>query len=348
MLLAWLLSLLGLLFVFEASVAQSMTMFGHQYHFVRHQSQWLAAGTILMLVVSFIPPQWYRQAAVVVYTAGVILLGLVLIPGIGVSINGARRWLALGNLSFQPVEIMKLGLVLFFAHWLSHHQRWQPFVFLAGLPIGLVLLQPDLGSTLIVVSIAVGMYFLAGGTLKSISILGAAGLVGLILLVTTSSYRWQRVQTFINLESDPLGTGFHVRQITLALGSGGWFGQGIGKSRQKFSYIPEVSNDSIFAIVAEELGFVGSLVVLAGFGWFVKSLFSCLKATQHQPYLYLLAAGVTLWLTAQIILNLAAVVVVVPLTGLPLPFFSYGGSALVMLLLATGVASAAARYSTRS
>lgn len=347
MLLAVFLSLIGLLFVFEASVAQALEIFGDQYHFVRQQAIWLVIGTIGMVITSFIPPTWYQKITGLIYGASLGLLSLVFFPGIGMAINGAQRWIRLPGFSLQPIEVVKLALVLFFADWLSRHQRVRPFILLTGIPVGLLLLQPDMGSTLIVLSMAFGMLFLAGGSLKKIAWLGLFGLITLLVLVMVSPYRQQRVQTFLNPEADPLGSGFHVRQITLALGSGGWFGQGIGKSRQKFAYIPEVSNDSIFAIVAEETGFIGSALVLGLFLWFIRTLFVIIRQTEQQRYLYLLATGVTIWLVTQIVLNLAAVVVLVPLTGLPLPFFSYGGSALVMLLLAIGVVAAAARYSRK-
>jgi cell division protein FtsW len=236
-------------------------------------------------------------------------------------------------------------MVLFFASWLSNHQRWLPFLFWTGLPVGLLMLQPDLGSTLIVISIAVGMYFVAGGSIKKLAVLGLVGLIGTSMLVASSPYRMERVKTFVNSDYDPLGAGFHVRQITIALGNGGAIGQGIGKSKQKFSYIPEVSNDSIFAIVAEELGFLGSSLIVALFGLYFATSASILKQTKPGSYEYLVTSGVLIWLGSQTILNLSAVVVLVPLTGLPLPFFSYGGSSLIMILLASGIISSTGRKS---
>lgn len=331
--------------MFEASVAQALELFGDQYHFVRQQAVWLAVGTVAMVLVSFIPPAWYRKLTVLAYGFSIFLLTLVFVPGLGLSINGARRWIQLPGFALQPVEILKLGVVLFFASWLAEHQRKRPFLLLTAVPAALLLLQPDMGSTLIILSITVGMFFLAGGEIKFLMGFGTIGLVALVLLVVMYPYRLQRVQTFLNPESDPLGSGFHVRQITLALGSGGWFGQGIGKSRQKFAYIPEVSNDSVFAIIGEETGFVGSTFIILLFGWLIRTLFAIMRLTQDDAYLYLLASGITIWIASQVILNLAAVVVLVPLTGLPLPFFSYGGSALIMVLLATGVVAASARSS---
>ena len=342
-LLAMLLSLIGVLFVFEASVAQAFELFGDQYFFVKQQAIRFFIGVVLMIGVRFVPMKFWQTIAPLLFIGSLLLLIGIFIPGVGISINGARRWISIFGFTLQPVEVMKFSLVVFFAQWLSKHQRWLPFLFWSGLPILLLMLQPDLGSTLIVASIAVGMYFLAGGSLKKLGLLGLLGVIGVATLIAISPYRMERVKTFLNSEYDPLGAGFHVRQITIALGNGGLIGQGIGKSKQKFSYIPEVSNDSIFAIVAEELGFLGSSVVLLIFAAFFATGASILKQTKPGSFEYLFVGGILIWLATQTILNLAAVVVLVPLTGLPLPFFSYGGSSLIMILLASGIIATAGK-----
>jgi cell division protein FtsW len=185
--------------------------------------------------------------------------------------------------------------------------------------------------------IASGMFFIAGGNLKQILPVAVFTVLALTLAIITSPYRLKRIKTFFNPEIDPLGASFQVRQITLALGSGGWFGQGLGNSQQKYAYIPEASSDSIFAIVAEEIGFVGSLIILGLYAIYFYSIF---QISQHLPegsFAQLFSTGLLLWIAGQTLLNLAAIVVLVPLTGLPLPFFSYGGSSLVSMLLANGI-----------
>jgi cell division protein FtsW len=332
------LTLLGLLFVFEASTAESLATYGHQYHFLRQQSMWLGVGLVALIVAALTPLQLLQKTSPIWYGLGILLLILVLIPGIGREFNGARRWIGIGSITVvQPIELVKFCVTVFFASWMSKHQKLVPFLFLSGLPIGLVLLQPDLGSTLILFAVTFGMYFLAGGNLKFLGITTAGALLFFAIAVGTSSYRMQRVTTYLNPELDPLGAGFHIRQITLALGRGGLLGQGIGNSQQKLAYIPEPSSDSIFAITAEEVGFVGSLFIITLYALYIHAAISIAKSQKKNRFNYLIATGITIWFAAQTLLNLAAIVALVPLTGLPLPLFSYGGSSLVMILFATGI-----------
>jgi cell division protein FtsW len=332
-----LLSIIGLLFVFEASVAEAFTTFGDQFFFVRQQAIWFVIGLFGLGAGILIPSTVWKKCAPFIYGASIFLLLAVFLPGLGKEVNGARRWVELPGFNFQPVEIAKFGIITFFASWLSKHQKLAPFLFLTLLPVALLFLQPDMGSALIVLGISFGLYFLSGARLKTISLIFGAGLIALSLAIVVSPYRLKRMTTFINPESDPLGASFHIRQITLALGNGGWVGQGIGKSRQKFSYIPEASTDSIFAIVAEEVGFMGSLALFLLFASYFHFGYLILKKVKQNTYDYLLAAGCILWIGLQVLLNLSAVVALVPLTGIPLPFFSYGGTSLVMILCVTGI-----------
>lgn len=328
---------LGLLFVFDASVGEAFTTFNDQYYFLKQHALWLGCGLIGLVAASFIPLAWWKKLSRPLFVVGLVLLVLVFVPGIGREFNGAHRWLFIGQFRLQPIEFFKLTLIIFFADWLSQHQRLVPFLFTAGLPAILVLLQPDLGSLLVVGMIAFGLFFLAGGKWTHVLALAGSALLVLVVVILTSSYRLQRLKTFLNPQLDPLGAGFHIRQITLALGRGGWFGQGIGNSRQKFAYIPEVSTDSIFAVIAEEVGFVGSTVILALFVFYFFNLAKLIKQAPQNSFPHLLGWGIFIWIASQTLLNLAAVVALVPLTGIPLPFFSYGGSSLVMILFASGI-----------
>ncbi len=330
------LSGLGLLFVFESSVAESFTTFNDPYYLLKQQSVGMAAGIIAMFCSMFIPISVWKRLAPVMYVGCLLCLIAVFIPGIGLKLNGASRWLALGPVTVQPVEFFKFGLIAYFAQWLSRHQRFGPFTLLVGVPAAMLIAQPDLGSLLLVLAIATGMYFVAGGKIKHLAWLGLAGIPLIILAIAVAPYRLNRVRTFLNPELDPLGSSFHIRQITLALGRGGWLGQGLGNSQQRFSYIPEASTDSIFAIVAEEVGFVGSLAIILLFVALFQAVAAVVKRIED-PESRLLGYGLLFWLSAQTALNLSAVVALVPLTGVPLPFFSYGRSSLVMLLLAIGV-----------
>jgi len=337
LLLTFILCALGLLFVFEASVAEAYATFGNPFYFVRQQAMWLGIGVIGMIAGALIPIQIWKKSSPILYCIAIALTAATFLPVIGKEVNGAHRWLYLPGFSFQPVEVVKFALVAFFAKWMSEHQKIGSFLFLTLLPAALLLIQPDLGSALIVLSIAFGMYFLAGAPMKMFALIGGGGIVLLLIIILISPYRLRRVTTFLNPESDPLGASFHIHQITLALGNGGILGEGIGKSRQKFSYIPEASTDSIFAIVAEEVGFVGSLILVVMFTLFIQSMYQITTKTKSGSFTHLFAAGLMIWLGMQVVLNLSAIVALVPLTGIPLPFFSYGGTSLMMVLFVVGI-----------
>lgn len=331
------LSLLGLLFVFEASVAESFNTFSEPYHFVRLQALRLVFGLVALFFAKTLPIKFWQKLSPMIFFGSLIMMLLVFVPGIGVAANGARRWLQLGPERIQPVEFLKFGIVTYFADWLTRHQKFGPFLFLTVLLSGLLVLQPDVGSLLVVVGICFGMYFLSGADIKKLGLLIGGGLILGLIVVLSSTYRLKRITTYLNPELDPLGSSFHIRQITLALGNGGVFGVGIGKSKQKYAYIPEASTDSIFAIMAEEIGFLGSSVVILLLLWYLSLGFKIAHDQKPGTYSFNLASGISLWIGGQILLNLAAVVALVPLTGLPLPFFSYGGSSLIMILLSTGI-----------
>lgn len=332
-----LLTLLGIVFVFESSTAESYVTFGNQYHYLIQHVIGLGFAILAFFTGLLISPKVWIKTGFLLYIIGIILLILVFVPGIGLSLNGARRWISIAGIGFQSVEFFKFALIAFYSSWLNKHQRFGPFLFLTAIPAVLVILQPDLGSLLVVCAIATTLYFVSGGKMKNLFILGGIALPLLILAIVSSPYRLKRVTTFLNPESDPLGASFHIRQITLALGRGGLTGQGIGESKQKYSYIPEASTDSIFAIIAEEIGFLGSLVIFAIYGIFLYSAYKLVANSEQPPAIQLLGLGIVLWIGLQLVLNLSAVVGLVPLTGVPLPFISYGRSSLVMVLFATGI-----------
>ena len=249
---------------------------------------------------------------------------------------GARRWLSLGNIVVQPSELAKLALVLFLPLLLEKKNSLPTYLGLTGFLILLVIVEPDLGTALIIGGIAFGLLFISGLSIKKLALTLLALLLFGSLFIISSPYRLSRIQTFLNPTHDPHGASYHVRQILIALGSGGFSGTGIGRSRQKFQYLPEATTDSIFAVVAEESGFIGA-------GAFIGVLtFLCLRMfTQsgkiNSSYPSLMAFGISFWFTLQIMINLAATVSIIPLTGVPLPFISYGGSALLSALIALGL-----------
>ncbi len=332
------LCILGLLFVFESSTTEGLNTFGDQYYFVRQQSIGLAIGIFAMGVGLLTPTSLLKKLAPVMYLGSIFALLLVFVPGIGQEFNGAQRWISIFDITVvQPIEIAKLGVIIGLAYTLSRHQRLLPFLTMSLVPIGLVILQPDLGSTLLLAAICGGLFFLAGGKTKWVVLIGVSILLFTAIAIFSSQYRTERFLTFINPDRDPLGASFHIRQITLALGRGGVLGQGIGNSRQKVAFIPEPSTDSIFAITAEEVGFLGSSAIILLYATYGALGWKIARKQASDPFRYLLACGIIVWISLQAIINLAALVALIPLKGMPLPFFSYGSSSLVMVLFGTGI-----------
>lgn len=333
---AIILTAVGTVFVFESSLAESLATFGNQFFLLKQHLFGLAVGLVAFLIGVKTPTSFWLKYSKIWFCLSLLLLVLVFVPGIGKELNGAHRWLSIGGLRLQPVEFLKLSIVLYYAHWLKKHQNIASFLIVTAVPLVLIMLQPDLGSALIVTGLALTMFFLGGGNLKKIGLIAAVGMPLLVASIALSPYRLQRVTTFLNPESDPLGASFHARQNTLALGRGGILGKGFGNSNQKFNYVPEASTDSIFAIVAEEVGLVGSLVIFVLFGTFFYCIYAIAQKESDKEHRVLLM-GIMTWIGLQTVLNLGAVVALVPLTGTPLPFFSYGRSSQVMILFATGL-----------
>ena len=337
--------IVGVLFVFDASVAEAFQQFNDKFYFARQQVVWAGVGLAVMLASSYVPMRWWKHTGWVVFYFAILSLLLVLIPGVGTKIQGARRWIVLGPVRYQPAELMKMGMVLYFSAWLSKHQKPGTFLFFMAAIFGLVMLQPDLGTALVLGTIGFGMYIAAGGQWKYVFSIVGIGFVGVVGLIAISPYRMERLKTFFSTEADPLGSSYHIRQITIALGSGGWFGQGFGQSRQKYQYIPEASTDSIFSIAAEEVGFVGSGIILALY-FFVLLVGLKIAEKPADKYVRLVAVGLVTWLGAQTVINLGSIVSLIPLTGVPLPFISYGGSALVSVLAGSGILMGVGRRTT--
>jgi cell division protein FtsW len=278
------------------------------------------------------------------YIFNLFLLLLVFVPGIGSNIKGASRWLSFGSLVVQPSETMKVINLIYLATWLEKKQPLTKFLTVLGIPTLLILLEPDFGTATIVFMSGLALYFLSGAPIKKIiSILTMSLVVGLGFIFT-SDYRRDRLLAFLNPLKDPLGTSYHINQIMLALAAGGWWGVGIGNSRQKHSFLPEAPTDSIFAVIAEEVGFVGSLVLIFFLLYLIFLLFRISQSCSDR-YGQLLAGAIAFWLGWQSLLNLAAMVALVPLTGIPLPFISYGGSSLIVNLAAVGIIMNIARSS---
>jgi cell division protein FtsW len=330
------LSLFGLLAIFNASSLSALRDFNDKFYYLKHQAVWFVLGTGSFIALSLFDYRQLRKLAFPGLLITLFLLLIVLIPGIGREVYGGRRWLNFGFFGFQPAELAKLSLVIYLSTLFEKRREFWPFLSLTGLVLVLLLLEPDLGTASLLGATAFGLYFLAGAPLKEIvTILGLGATLG-PLLILFSPYRKARLLTFLNSSFDPSGASYHVRQILIALGSGGLLGRGLGHSRQKFLFLPEVTTDSIFAIIAEEFGFLGASVLVAAFLFLIyRGLKAALKA--KDKFGQLLASGIIIYIGLQTMVNLGAMVALIPLTGVPLPFISYGGSSLLISLAGMGI-----------
>jgi cell division protein FtsW len=359
-----LLVFLGLLIIADASAVVAQIDFGDQFYYVKRQAFWLVISLSLMIITSLIDYRKLKPFAPWFLVLAIIPLILVLIPGLGEKRLGAQRWLGVGQFGFQPSELAKLALIVwgasFFDNLLVPVKRkivtinekltsrqvnsrpiW-PFWLVLVLLAFLVMLEPDLGTTIVIVATGFCLAFLAETPAWKIMVFSLLGLGIGLLLIIASPYRQERLLTFLNPNRDPQGASYHTQQILIALGSGGLFGQGIGQGRQKYAYLPEVVTDSIFAVVGEELGFLGAsaLALLLA----TLSL-ACLRLSSKAPDRFgqLICAGVGTLIGIQTIINLGAIVGIFPLTGIPLPLISYGGSSLVVCLVGLGLVLSVSR-----
>lgn len=331
-------SLFGILMVYDSSLVLSLRDFNTPYHYVYEQIQWLLIGYVVFFIFSRLPYVTWKNAALPALFVTLILLVMVFIPGLGVKALGASRWISVGPIIIQPSELAKASLVLYLSVWFVRKEkgRFGSFILLLGMVIGLILLQPDMGTAMILTVTALGLYFMSGAPLSHFAIILPLFVSAALLLAVISPYRFARLTTFMNPEHDPLGAGYQIRQSLLAIGSGGLTGIGIGMSRQKYEYLPEANTDSIFAIVGEEFGFIGTVSVVAAY---VFLILRGLKIASAVPDRFgkLFASGITYWLGIQAFMNIAASIALIPLTGIPLPLISSGGSNLIVMLAALGI-----------
>ncbi|MCI0619501.1 putative lipid II flippase FtsW [Candidatus Wolfebacteria bacterium] len=309
-----------------------------------NQAFGLLLGIVLLVIATRIPYQFWNRYALYILLGGILLTLLVFVPELGFSHGGATRWLTLGSFSFQPAEVLKLGFVVYFAAWLSGARHRLGTIRYGILPLaillviigGILILQPDIGTFLVIAATGVVMFIAAGGKWRHIFSFGAVALGGLGILALILPYIKTRLLTFINPALDPLGAGYQIQQSLIAIGSGKFFGRGFGQSVQKFNFLPEPVGDSIFAVFAEEWGFVGAVILVIAFVLF--SLRGYKIASGAPTYFSgLLATGLVTIIIVQSFINIAAMLGVFPLTGEPLIFVSQGGSALMLALLEVGI-----------
>lgn len=336
----------GLIMLSSVSTVVSYQKFGNSFYYISHQLLFgVLPGTVLFFLVSRIDYHIWKRYAFALIIISIGLLVLVFLPGLGFSYGGATRWVHLGPILFQPSEVVKLTFLLYLATWLSSRDAksikdfsygFLPFLSLLGSIAFLIILEPDIGTMAVIVVIAFCMYFVAGAHMGHIGLAICGAGILFFILIHTASYRLQRFMTFLHPELDPQGIGYHLNQALLAVGSGGIFGRGFGHSRQKYAYLPEATGDSIFAIIAEELGFILSALVVV---LFVLFTFRGLRIASEAPddFGRYICVGIMAWVAFQAFINIGAMLSLVPLTGIPLPFTSYGSSSLLILMTAVGI-----------
>lgn len=340
---------LGLVMVLSASSVTAYEDSGSSFSVFSKQLMWSAMGVPLMLVASRLPVRVFRWAAYPALAGVLALLGLVMV--LGVSVNGNQNWLAFGPIRLQPSEFAKLALVLWGADLLARKARsidryrhlLVPLAPVAGLILLLVLAGGDLGTSLVLMAITGALLFFAGAPMRLFGSLLSLGLAGVAFMTWSKPSRRRRLLSFLDPSSDPLGTGYQLMHSKYALGSGGWFGLGLGASREKWSWLPEQQTDFILAIIGEELGLVGTLAVLLLFGVIIASALRVAQRTRD-PFVRLAAACIAVWIGVQAVVNIGAVTGLLPIAGIPLPLISYGGSALLPTLVALGMLMSFARH----
>lgn len=335
---------LGVLMVYSASIGDAYTYYGSQYYVVERELLFVLVGFIAFAFAARMPYRaWYRIAGPL-FVVTLALLALVLTPHVGHASHGAQRWFSLGaGISIEPSELVKLSLILYLARWLpskgsqirDFKATFVPFSMIVGAVFLLIVKQPDLGTSIVVALTSAALFYIAGADLRHMAVVAVGSSAFAWILMHGSSYRENRLLAFMNPWKDPTGVGYHTVQALLALGSGGLFGTGLGNSTQKF-ILPAPHTDSILAVIGEELGFAGTTAILLAF-LIVAYRGTRIAMTAPDAFGKLLAAGITCWITFQALLNFAVITSSVPFTGVPLPFVSYGGTSLIITMIAMGI-----------
>ncbi|WP_017727208.1 stage V sporulation protein E [Halalkalibacterium ligniniphilum] len=344
--------IVGMVMVYSASAAWAAYRFDDAFFFAKRQLFFAGMGVVAMLLIMNVDYWVWRAWAKVILIICFILLVIVLIPGVGLVRGGAQSWLGVGAFSIQPSEFMKMAMIFFLAKYLSENQKkissfkkgLMPSLSLVMLAFGMIMLQPDLGTGAVMVGTCVAMLFVAGARISHFMGLALIGVAGFIGLIASAPYRIKRITSFLDPWSDPLGSGFQIIQSLYAIGPGGLMGLGLGESRQKYFYLPEPQTDFIFAILSEELGFIGGSLVLILFSIL---LWRGVRIALCAPDLFgsFLAVGIIAMVAIQVMINIGVVTGLMPITGITLPLLSYGGSSLTLMLVSLGVLLNISRYS---
>jgi len=335
---------IGLLMVYSSSSIWSQYKFNDSFYYVKHQGIFFLAGIVGILVMRKFDYKIYEKHANLILFICLVLLVLVLIPGIGQVRNGSRSWFGIGSFGMQPSELSKIALIIFTAKYLANNEKEVrsfkkgilPILLVIGLFFGLIMLEPDFGTGMVIVMTLVSMLFVSNIKLSFFGYTGLLGLLGIIVLIIIAPYRMSRIVSFINPWSDPLGSGFQIIQSLYAIGPGGLFGLGFGNSIQKHFYLPEPQTDFIFAIISEEFGIMGIIILTL---LFITLFINCLKISLNTDDIFAkyLSFGLIMGIIIQTALNICVVIGLVPVTGVTLPFISYGGSSLLVSMTSMGI-----------
>jgi len=342
---------IGVVIVYSSSAVMSLANSGDSFYYAKRQMLWGIIGLIGMFsIMKFDYWKWQNYSSKILLGCYVLLI-IVLIPGVGSVRNGARSWIDLGFMSLQPAEFTKLGVIIFLAYWLAKNQEkildfkkgFLPPLAICILTFGIIMLQPDLGTGSVLFMTGMIIIFTAGAKLKHILGIASLAIPAFVLLVFIAPYRVKRLTSFLDPWADPLNTGYHIIQSLYAIGPGGLMGLGLGRSRQKFFYLPEPQTDFIFSILAEELGFIGGSLVIC---LFILLVWRGLRVAITAPDLFgtFLATGISAMIAVQVIINIGVVTGSFPVTGITLPFISYGGSSLVLMLCSVGILLNISKY----
>ena len=333
-----LLSLIGLFFIAISSLSEASSTAGDKFFFLKKQLIWIPLSLVAFYISSKIDLKLVKKYATPLYFLSIALLILVFIPGFSTTILGAKRWLNLGFFAIQPSEIFKLSAIIFFSSIFSKVEYLTTKNLLIYLLPGLLLiiLEPNLSTTILVTAIVFTLFYIGNGNILSIFSISSVALILGIILIVTSPYRQARLQTLLNPESND-STSYHSQQITIGLASGGIAGKGLANSDQKYKFLPKLSTDSILAVIGEETGFIGILLIIY---LYLLLIFQILKSSRlvKDPFYSLILTGIASWIAYQSLINIFAIASLIPLTGVPLPFVSYGGSSLLTLFAALGIA----------
>jgi cell division protein FtsW len=342
--LAFILIAVGIGMIYSASAVMAQKRFGDSTYFLKRQLLWLAVGMVFLMIFARTDLKTLRSWGVPFLLIGVVALVAVLLPMIGVTVKGARRWLKFGALTIQPAELIKVGVLLYLAHYLAKkgeriedfRSGFVPPLLVIGLVLTLIVVEPDLGTAAVIGLVTLALLFIGGARLGHLAMIGLAALPVLYLLIAGVSYRRQRMLSFLDPWSDPEGNGFQVIQSFLALGGGGPFGVGLGEGHQKLFFLPEPHTDFVLSMLGEELGFLGTSIVILLLALFVAKGFMIALAAED-PFGRYLAFGVSFLVAFHTLINVGMISGLLPTKGLPLPFLSYGGSSLVVNMIGTGM-----------